>query len=189
MRNAPLAASVLALSAALSAALPSCAAPGSAGDPDARRPLTAAEAAVARAQFEKIKSLAGTWVPADESEMKTNVTYRLTAGGSAVEETLFPGQPHEMVTMYHMDGDSLVLTHYCAAQNQPRMRALPSADASEIRFAFSGLSNGDPAKDMHMHEAVVKFPSPDRIEAVWTGFEDGKPGAHTARLTLIRPRK
>ena len=138
MRRLPVAILALTLAAGLSA----CAAPRTAYDPDARVPLTPAQAIVARAQFKKIKSLAGTWVPADESEMKTNVIYRVTAGGSTVEETLFPGRPDEMVTMYHMDGDSLVLTHYCAAQNQPRMRALSSADPNEIRFAFSGLSNG-----------------------------------------------
>ena len=46
---------------------------------------------------------------------------RTTGGGSAVTETLFPGTAHEMMSVYHMDGDDLVLTHYCAGGNQPRM--------------------------------------------------------------------
>ena len=49
-------------------------------------------------------------------------TYRVTAAGSAVMEVLFPGTDHEMVTVYHQDGDDLILTHYCAAGNQPRMK-------------------------------------------------------------------
>lgn len=54
----------------------------------------------------------------DEGEVRT--TYKLVAGDSAIEETLSHGN---MVTMYHPDGNSLMLTHYCVAQNQPRMRA------------------------------------------------------------------
>ena len=49
--------------------------------------------------------------------------YAVTAAGSAVVETVFPGTEHEMVTVYHADGSDLVLTHYCMEGNQPRMRA------------------------------------------------------------------
>jgi len=80
------------------------------------------------------------------------VTYRLASGGSVVEETLFPGTPHEMISMYHVVDGELVLTHYCAMANQPRMRLDRKASAPErLVFAFDGGTNFDPAKDTHGH--------------------------------------
>ena len=57
---------------------------------------------------------------------------KVTAGGSAVHETLFPGSAHEMVSVYHLDGADLVMTHFCALGNQPRMKADPKSPANQI---------------------------------------------------------
>src|SRR5437868_15374337 len=77
-------------------------------------------------QLDALKGLAGEWTGKakhGDMEHEATVTYKVTAGGSAVVETVFPGTEHEMVTVYHQDGDDLVLTHYCMLGNQPRMRA------------------------------------------------------------------
>src|SRR5687768_10780544 len=70
----------------------------------------------AKAAFERIKQLAGDWMEKDPKTGKEMVMtrFRVTANGTAVEEIVMPGAPHEMVTIYHLDGDSLLLTHYCA---------------------------------------------------------------------------
>ena len=83
-----------------------------------------------------MKALEGKWVNVDDNGKPTGKTveYRLTAGSGTVVETLMAGTPHEMITVYHMDGDSLMLTHYCMLQNQPRMRALPSETTDVIQF-------------------------------------------------------
>ena len=60
-----------------------------------------------------------------------------TAGGSAVQETQFPGTPMEMVSVYHLDGADLVMTHYCVLGNQPRMKADPKSPADKIHFTFA----------------------------------------------------
>src|SRR5262245_51156677 len=76
--------------------------------------------------LETIKKLAGDWVAVDKDGKPTDKvvsSIRVTAGGSAVREILFPGSDHEMVTMYHQEGPDLILTHYCILGNQPRMRA------------------------------------------------------------------
>ncbi|HUY92931.1 MAG TPA: hypothetical protein VMV10_29645 [Pirellulales bacterium] len=77
---------------------------------------------------------------------------RVTSAGSAIEETLFPGGDHEMVTMYFIDGDKLLLTHYCALGNQPQMQAEPGEDAKRIAFKFVGATNLKSADELHMHE-------------------------------------
>ena len=48
--------------------------------------------------FETMKKLAGTWLAADQDGKPTDQVVsiiKVTAGGSAVHETLFPGQPQE----------------------------------------------------------------------------------------------
>jgi hypothetical protein len=136
----------------------------------------------ARTSLERLKQLAGEWrgtVAEDGSPMA--VTYEVTSGGTAVLERLFPGTPHEMLTLYHLDGDDLVLTHYCASGNQPRMRLVRSAgtDPLELAFDYAGGSNIDPATDAHMHSARMWIRGADRLESEWAMFGKGKPaGAH-----------
>jgi hypothetical protein len=99
------------------------------------------------ASLGRLTDLVGEWVSADQDgdgAPDVTVTYRLTGGGSALVETLMPGTPKEMVSVYHRDGDAWVMTHYCAMGNQPRMRGGPVAGskaAFEIAFAFVDGTN------------------------------------------------
>src|SRR4051812_11604246 len=93
-----------------------------------------------KAAFARLKSLAGEWKVAEldgvHGQHDGKITYKVTAGGSTVMETFFPGSDHEMVSMYHLDGDELVLTHYCAAKNQPRMKLDRQASTPD-RYLFA----------------------------------------------------
>ncbi len=136
--------------------------------------------------FEKIKSLAGKWVmeppgaPADQPvppeavKPQRSVIYRVTSNGNAVQETLAPSSESEMVTMFHIDGDSLLLTHYCTLGNQPHMRATKLDDPNRLDFVFDGGTNLDPAKDPHMHNLTITFIDADHVKADWTFYRDGK---------------
>jgi len=135
------------------------------------------------------KALAGEWVSVDEEgepSGEAGVTYRVTAGGSAVLETVFPGTPKEMLTVYHRDGDDLVLTHYCVLGNQPRMRC-KAVEGKTLRFRFEGGANIDPAKDMHMHDATFTFVDANTLESVWTLHDAGKT-IETAKFRYARKR-
>jgi hypothetical protein len=130
------------------------------------------------AAFEKLKALDGEWVAAEDGEMSKKgdlvARYAVTAAGTAVVETVFPGSPHEMVTVYHPDGADLVLTHYCMEGNQPRMRAR-DAQGSRLAFAYDGGTNIDPKRDRHMHQAILEFLGVDEIRNEWTELAEGKP--------------
>jgi len=142
--------------------------------------------------FEKIKKLVGTWVEADKDGKPTDKVasvVKLTAGGSAIQDTQFPGQPMEMVSVYHMDKDDLIMTHYCVLGNQPRMKADPKAPANQIKWVFAGGTNLDPTKDMHMHGATVTFVDDDHIEIAGEAWEGGKPSEnHCVTMKLIRKK-
>ncbi|WP_435005207.1 hypothetical protein P12x_003102 [Tundrisphaera lichenicola] len=128
--------------------------------------------------FETMKKLAGTWMVADADGKPTDQVasiIKVTAGGSVVHETIFPGQPMEMVSVYSVDGADLVMTHYCVLGNQPRMKADRDSSADQIHFQFDGGSNLDPAKDRHMHEATLTIIDNDNIELKGVGWENGAP--------------
>ena len=152
-------------------------------------PLSHAQQPAAVA-FDKLKALAGDWIDVDGSfgmKDQVAVTYRVTGGGTSVVETLFAGTPHEMTTVYYKDGTNVALTHYCAAGNQPRMRAT-TTDGSALDFAFDGGTNLDPAKDGHMHAGRIEFLGPDRVKAQWIGWDKGKPSAHSPTFTITRKK-
>ena len=135
------------------------------------------------AAFESRKSLEGEWVGTRVSGGDpTTATYRVTAAGSAVVKTYAPGQPYEMITVYHMDGEDLMLTHYCAVGNQPRMKFETSPVAKEIRFGFAGGTNFDPTTDTHAHEGWTRIVDSNTVETESLGYRDGKPAAPTRTI-------
>ena len=149
-------------------------------------------AAPTNAGFEKLKTLVGTWVVADKdgkpTEEVTSVI-KVTAGGSAVHETLFPGQPHEMVSVYTVDGADLVMTHYCMLGNQPRMKADPKSASNQIVFKFAGGSNLDPKKDKHMHSATLTIVDADHIEVEGEAWDNGAPAKEMCgTMKLVRKK-
>ena len=150
-----------------------------------------ADIEMSRAQFEVLKSLEGDWSGKTEGggeSMAVEARYRVTAAGTVVEETLFPGTEHEMVTMYHLDGAKLMLTHYCSAGNQPRMVAKNwevDTKAQTIRFGYSGATNLASPQTGHMHEMEMTIDAPDRMNATWTYFQDGAFG-HSTKFEMTR---
>jgi hypothetical protein len=144
------------------------------------------------AGLEKMKKLAGTWLTADKDGKATDQVasiIRVTAGGSVVHETLFPGQPHEMISIYTANGPDLVMTHYCVLGNQPCMKADGKSPSHQIVFQFTGGGNLDPSKDKHMHEATLTFIDDDHIEVKGIGWENGAPAKEMCcGLTLVRKK-
>jgi hypothetical protein len=87
--------------------------------------------------IDSIKALTGDWYALDEEGEVTEQlvsSFRVTAGGHVVIETIFPGADEEMITVYHQAGDELVLTHYCMLGNEPHYVARPGDKAGDLRF-------------------------------------------------------
>jgi hypothetical protein len=129
------------------------------------------------AGLNRFKQLAGEWegkeVAGHEAGADVRASYKVTSAGSAVAETLFPGTPHEMITMIHEDGDALVLTHYCALGNQPHLKASDKAEGDQIVFKFAGGTNMKSDKDPHMHEVTYTFIDNNTFKSEWTHYNDG----------------
>lgn len=135
--------------------------------------------------LDRMRALAGDWEGANPEHHegmpdKIAVNYRVTSNGSVVVETFMAGTPHEMITVYYVDGDKLVLTHYCALGNQPMMTAEEPKAADAVRFVCHGGGNLPDEKVAHMHEVTHEFLGPDHLRSSWVMLSDGKPAGATA---------
>jgi hypothetical protein len=131
----------------------------------------------AAAAFERIKGLEGEWVGKSTKGWTDKMSMKVIARGSAVLATSdFEAHPGEtMATVYHLDGDRLLLTHYCVARNQPRLQATSFEDAgATVRFSFLDGTNMPSPASGHMHDAVFRFLGPDSFTSRWSFFRDGK---------------
>jgi len=135
--------------------------------------------AQAKAVFERLKQLAGQWEARSTEGWSGRHVMRILAGGSVVMSISqiepHPGEDEGMVTAYHLDGDRLLLTHYCVAKNQPRLEAAgASADGKTIEFAFVDGTNMRSRDVGHMDRAILTIESADRYTSRWTFYQNGK---------------
>jgi len=127
--------------------------------------------------FDLIKSLAGSWEGNNQMGDPIHVSYRLTADGSAVMSEILSqmqGKQEDMISMIHMDGNRLLLTHYCAAGNQPRMQATLSPDGKSITFNFVDATNLATPDTPHMKSVVFKFVDSNHHIEEWHFQAPGK---------------
>ena len=141
----------------------------------------------APAAFAKLKTLAGEW-EADTAMGKVHVSYEVVGAGTALLERESSEKMPAMVTLYHLDGSRLILTHYCMTGNQPRMLARNfNAETGEIQFQFLDATNLASPATGHMHNARLRLVDSDHFNAEWQFYEDGKPKmTETAQYSRVR---
>lgn len=136
-------------------------------------PGTAADSAAGPAAraFEQLKGLAGEWIGTADSHGEVHISYEIVSGGTAVLERERMADHPEMVTLYHLDGDRLLLTHYCVG-NQPRMAAR-SFDDGGVQFELVDATGLASSGAGHMHRAEFELDGKDRLRSTWTWREQG----------------
>ncbi len=148
-----------------------------AGQPDAPPSFPLQKAAADNPMHGAIRSLVGRWETADnDGDGAPDVVceYRTTAGGSAVVETLFPGRPEEMVTIYHLDGASIGVTHYCMMGNQPYLKSVDGSTAQRIAFECAGGPNVDRDGGDYMGSLVLEIGADGKsLTQRWGHFAKG----------------
>lgn len=127
-----------------------------------------------RLLFEQVKGLEGEWTMTDEKGTKTLASvFKVSSNGSVVRETMFPGSEHEMTNVYHMDGPTLVMTHYCAAGNQPRMRA-SAGEAGVVDLRFDSVTNLKDADEPYMGELRLVIGKDGTLREEWKSLKRGQ---------------
>jgi len=103
-------------------------------------PKTSGPQTDAKKAFEKLKTLAGTW-QGSVMGMSVQATIRVTSRGNAIlHEVTSSGMPDNPITMIYVDGDRLLLTHYCDSGNRPRMEGKISPDGSSVEFTLFDIT-------------------------------------------------
>jgi hypothetical protein len=148
----------------------------------------------AQKSFDKLKTLAGSWdghvttIPpeADIEGKLTHASLRVTSMGNAiVHEMTGEGRPDDPITMLYLDGDRLLLTHYCDAGNRPRMTGKISPDGKTVEFDFLDVAGS--TQYGHMDHAVFTVIDANHHAEDWTYMQPGDKPVH-AHIELTRTK-
>lgn len=141
----------------------------------------AGSSVVVSSDFDRLKMLEGQW-DATTPEGKTRITYQVISNGTALMETIVS---ENMVSVYHADDNAILMTHYCAAGNQPRMRAQASR-GDAMTFLYIDAANLKSSADGHMHRLVITFKDADHVTEEWTWKQDGKETISRFQLQRVK---
>lgn len=141
----------------------------------------------AQRAFAAVKSLTGSWegpgMDPNNQHQAVHVNFKVTGGGSAVMSEILGHE--DMVSMFHLDGpDRLVLTHYCAVGNQPRMQGVISPDGKTLTFNFFDATNLASPDAGHMQKMVLTLVDENHHTEEWVFADHGK--EHKAVFDLRR---
>lgn len=132
--------------------------------------------------FHQLVGLEGNWIGKGSEGQSVEVSFRMTGGGSALMSEIHGHGPENMITMFHMDGERLMMTHYCGAGNQPRMKVI-AADAKSVSFEFFDGTNIGPGAG-HMQRVTLTQPDANHHIEEWVFLDHGT--EHKEVFTLER---
>ena len=137
--------------------------------------------------FDRLASLKGEW-KGEINGVNTTLIYTLTANGSALMEECRPGKGPEMITMFTVDGDHLIATHYCSAKNQPQMATSTITDAQKpLAFSLVRVTGLKSADDWHNTGLTVIQEDNDHLTQEWSYQFKDKTGKNVFHFTRVRP--
>jgi hypothetical protein len=143
--------------------------------------------------FERMGRLVGAWegtlewsgARTDSGRLRVN--YHSTGGGSALVEDLLMTESDvpSMTTVYHLDGADLRMTHYCAAMNQPRLKATRIDDAAgSASFTFVDVTNAS-THPAYVDAFSIHIIDPDHLNLKFE-FGGASPKRATENIVLQR---
>jgi hypothetical protein len=149
-------------------------------------PKTSGPQSDAQKAFEKLKTLAGSW-QGTYMGMSGNVTIRVTSTGNAIlHEMKASGRSDDPITMIYVEGDRLLLTHFCDSGNRPRMQGKLSPDGNTVTFAFLDVSGN--TDEFLMHDIVFTMVDADHHIEAFSYSMNGKPPMRAPGMQLLRTK-
>jgi hypothetical protein len=132
--------------------------------------------------FARMSALVGDWTGTFENGRAHLVNYRLSAGGTVLVETwaLAPGR--ESITIYYVDGDELLATHYCPQGNQPRLRLISGTNRDRFDFALKDGGNLSVPGGWHQHLMWLQLGDTDSFSRSETYVENGSTAEQIAKV-------
>lgn len=118
----------------------------------------------------------------------TRVEYSLTSGGTAIVEDYMSqeGSVPYMTTVYHQDNNDIRATHFCGAQNHPRMISRTfDPESKTMVFGFVDVSNLKLPEDYHSRDIELTIVDKDNIRVTFHGLEDGTRNSRVFALSRM----
>jgi len=134
--------------------------------------------------FQTLKSFVGDWQGRTEAGRTFLVSYRLIANETVLVES-WTSPTRTSMTVYHMDGDALIATHYCPQGNQPRLQYRPESSNERLHFTFRDATNLQDANAAHQHEFWIRWHADGTFARNETYVENSEAGSETATYTRI----
>jgi hypothetical protein len=135
------------------------------------------------AVFKQLVSLVGEWDAVQDGVPVTEI-YTLTANGSALMAETKPGNDPAMITMFTVDSNHLIATHYCSARNQPEMETgIPEDLQKGVTFSLVRVTGMKTPDDWHNTGLTITLEDKDHMTQRWTYLYKGKPGTTVFHYT------
>lgn len=123
-----------------------------------------------QAVFEQLKTLEGQWRSASG---KTMADYRVIANASTIVETWTMSPTRQSMTVYTMDADRIIATHYCPQGNAPRLALAGTSADGAHHFEFVDGANLQDPQGSHEHAFWIRLESPDSLVRSETYIANG----------------
>lgn len=145
--------------------------------------------------FQQVKGLVGEWSGhyewsgARSGEGEIKAVYYMTGNGSSIVENLTVSSSSvvTMTSVYHMDGDDLRMTHYCAAGNQPRLMALSfDKQGAAVDFEMIDITNLAQSYPGHVYKVRLEFQDKDHLIIQFTFKEETGDSIELVRLQRLQ---
>jgi hypothetical protein len=130
----------------------------------------------AQKAFEIIKTLSGSW-QGTIMGIPINFTIRAASSGTVMLQegttTKGPTPDHE-ITLFYLDGDRLLATHYCDAGNRVNLEGKLSADGKSVEFSFLDVA-GSTKNGLVKRVMIMMIDANKHVEAFTFIMSNGKP--------------
>ena len=130
--------------------------------------------------FETFKGFEGKWaIRSGQKTLPFEMTYEIGSKGSIVTE-----QFGKELSVFYRDGGNLLMTHFCNAGNQPRLRLRENTGPGVFEFQMFDITNLQSADADHVEKVVYRIVDDKTIdlEIVW---KNGK-SEESEKYTLAR---
>lgn len=137
-----------------------------------------------QAILKSLHKLVGKWSGLNEDGHPAYIDYALTANDTALIEEWTFHTHHTALTIYHMDGPTLMATHYCPIGNQPRLDLKRQRTDGTLEFECVSATHLNSFKDPHEHSFDLRINDDGSLYRTETYMEDS--GVYSSNGILFK---
>jgi hypothetical protein len=134
--------------------------------------------------FSKLKNLVGEWRGTLPDGKPIDISYQEINGG-AILELYRSSDPMwwNMSSVYHLDVNKIIMSHYCSWGNHPRMfTTVGSEKTDQLNFSFLDMAMTAPHHG-YMQTSSIHFEDDDHFSHHWVWRENGQSTPLVVRMT------